>query len=191
MLNSAQTDWKFYYCSLYLKGKYHSLVPRPTLFFVLQFASVYYTECKPKNKKRGRPGNEARSITWCCRTSSGVWALWVICEGWCLSGLKCDKWYCKRGTLCNTLMGLDHAFCFVPFYLTKGNRKSIVAIGSLLELQDVSCNCIQLTNSPHCPLFTLHRCYNECIASWQPFMEFNKPQQDAKSRSVLHVTVIS
>ena len=24
-------------------------------------ASVYYTECKPKNKKRGRPGNEASS----------------------------------------------------------------------------------------------------------------------------------
>jgi len=24
-------------------------------------ASVYYTERKPKNKKRGRPGNEARS----------------------------------------------------------------------------------------------------------------------------------
>ena len=25
-------------------------------------ASVYYTECKPKNKKRGRPGNEANSL---------------------------------------------------------------------------------------------------------------------------------
>ena len=38
-------------------------------FFVLRFAfsiirsaSVYYTECKPKNKKRGRPGNEATTI---------------------------------------------------------------------------------------------------------------------------------
>ena len=50
-----------------------SLVPRPPPFFVLRFvfsiihgsgrhssASVYYTEHKPKNKKRGRPGNEAR-----------------------------------------------------------------------------------------------------------------------------------
>ena len=37
-----------------------SLVPRPPPFFVRR-ASVYYTERKPKNKKRGRPGNEARS----------------------------------------------------------------------------------------------------------------------------------
>ena len=42
-----------------------SLVPRPPPFFfvVLQFAlsiaSVLYTERKPKNKKRGRSGNEA------------------------------------------------------------------------------------------------------------------------------------
>ena len=35
-----------------------SLVPRSTPFFVLQFA-LYYIERKPKNKKRGRPGNEA------------------------------------------------------------------------------------------------------------------------------------
>ena len=60
------------------------LVPRPPKFFVLQFAfsiihgsgralplpciilnanrssaSVYFTECKPKNKKWGRPGKEA------------------------------------------------------------------------------------------------------------------------------------
>ena len=36
-------------------------VPRPSLFFAPS-ASVYYTERKPKNKKRGRPGNEATSI---------------------------------------------------------------------------------------------------------------------------------
>ena len=51
-----------------------SLVPRPPTFFVLWFSfsiiygseiflrssvSVYYTERKLKNKKRGRPGNEA------------------------------------------------------------------------------------------------------------------------------------
>ena len=49
-----------------------SLVPRhPSFFFALRFAFsiihgsggshafVYYTEHKPKNKKWGRPGNEA------------------------------------------------------------------------------------------------------------------------------------
>ena len=44
-----------------------SLVPRPPPFFVLRFAfsiihgsgRARYTERKPKNKKRGRPGNEA------------------------------------------------------------------------------------------------------------------------------------
>ena len=51
------------------------LVPRPPPFFVLQFVfsiihgstSVYYTEHKPKNKKRGRPGNEA--IIGSCRNT--------------------------------------------------------------------------------------------------------------------------
>ena len=33
-------------------------VPRPSLFFASS-ASVYYIERKPKNEKRGRPGNEA------------------------------------------------------------------------------------------------------------------------------------
>ena len=36
-----------------------SLVPRPSLFS-RSSAPVYYTECKPKNKKWGRPGNEAK-----------------------------------------------------------------------------------------------------------------------------------
>ena len=30
--------------------------------FSYSFASMYYTECKPKNKKWGRPGNEATVI---------------------------------------------------------------------------------------------------------------------------------
>ena len=34
-------------------------VPRPSLIFLRSSASVYYTENKP-NKKRRRPGNEAR-----------------------------------------------------------------------------------------------------------------------------------
>ena len=41
-------------------------VPRPSPFFCA--TSVYYTERKPKNKKRGRPGNEANNDTmnhWC------------------------------------------------------------------------------------------------------------------------------
>jgi len=46
----------------------YSLVSGPPTFFVLRFAfsiihgsgSVYCTERKPKNKKRGRPGNEAK-----------------------------------------------------------------------------------------------------------------------------------
>ena len=36
-------------------------VPRPSPFFAL-FRSVYYTERKPKNNKRGRPGNEANKV---------------------------------------------------------------------------------------------------------------------------------
>ena len=37
-----------------------ALFPGLPRFFALQFsASMYYTERKPKNKKRGRPGNEA------------------------------------------------------------------------------------------------------------------------------------
>ena len=47
-----------------------SLVPRPTPFFVIRFAFQYNTqrqksantERKPKNKKRGRPGNEATGV---------------------------------------------------------------------------------------------------------------------------------
>ena len=43
-----------------------SLVPRPPPFlifglrFAVSSASVYYTERKLKNKKRGRPGNEVK-----------------------------------------------------------------------------------------------------------------------------------
>ena len=46
-------------------------VPRPSSFFTLFRFRVYYTERKPKNKKRGRPGNEA--------THSGIVSLvyWV------------------------------------------------------------------------------------------------------------------
>ena len=48
-------------------------LPRFFLFFGLRkyteaeersSASVYYTECKPKNKKWGRPGNEARFLVY-------------------------------------------------------------------------------------------------------------------------------
>ena len=36
---------------------------RPSPLFAVSSASVYYTERKPKNKKRGRPGNEATEYT--------------------------------------------------------------------------------------------------------------------------------
>ena len=36
-----------------------SLIPRPPPFFVLWFVYNTQTERKPKNKKWGRPGNEA------------------------------------------------------------------------------------------------------------------------------------
>ena len=39
-------------------------VPRPSPFS-RSSASVYYIERKPKNKKRGRPGNEARLAPQC------------------------------------------------------------------------------------------------------------------------------
>jgi len=34
---------------------------RPSPFFAVSSTSVYYTERKPKNKKRGRPGKEANA----------------------------------------------------------------------------------------------------------------------------------
>ena len=34
---------------------------RPSLFFTVSSTSMYYTERKPKNKKRGRPGKEANA----------------------------------------------------------------------------------------------------------------------------------
>ena len=51
----------------------HSLVPRPPPFFVLQFpfsiihrsGVLYYTERKPKNKKRGRPVNKLAKTCSC------------------------------------------------------------------------------------------------------------------------------
>ena len=48
-----------------------------------------------------------------------------------------------REALDNNLMGLDYTLCSVPFGITKRNKKSILAIGSLLELHDVSYNCIR------------------------------------------------
>ena len=42
----------------YTKWASHCLIPRPPP------SSVYYTECKPKNKKQGRPGNEAKLHIW-------------------------------------------------------------------------------------------------------------------------------
>ena len=62
-----------------------SLVPSPPPFFVLRFSfsiilgsgrapsstSMYYTERKPKNKKRGRPGNEATPLL-----SLPLWPTW-------------------------------------------------------------------------------------------------------------------
>ena len=50
----------YYIHKTFLFRRLGSLVPRPPPFFVLWF--VYYTEHKPKNKKWGRPGNEARVL---------------------------------------------------------------------------------------------------------------------------------
>ena len=55
----------------------HSLVPRSPPFFVLRFAfsilhgSRRHTEHKPKIKKQGRPGNEARPCTGCLQYNYG------------------------------------------------------------------------------------------------------------------------
>ena len=40
------------------------MFPGLPCFFLRSSASVYYTECKPKNKKQGRPRNEGRVWAW-------------------------------------------------------------------------------------------------------------------------------
>ena len=47
-------------------------VPRPSPFFALFRFCVLYTERKPKNKKRGRPGNETTAAPKCALLKSLV-----------------------------------------------------------------------------------------------------------------------
>ena len=55
-------------------------VPRPSPFFAL-FSFMYYTERKPKNKKRGRPGNKASN---------------EVGENKCATATKSWKWHEAR-----------------------------------------------------------------------------------------------
>ena len=52
---------------------------KPSPFFTL-FRSVYYTERKPKNKKRGRPGNEASKMAGLKKFASYVKQLCATCQ---------------------------------------------------------------------------------------------------------------
>ena len=48
---------------VYLLHIWISSTPRPLTWWMRPGRFVYYTECKPNNKKRGRPGNEANSLS--------------------------------------------------------------------------------------------------------------------------------
>ena len=60
--------------------RHHSRDKCSQAFPVFRATSVYYTEQKPKNKKRGRPGNEAISKPW--RALFSLHLHWMIISCW-------------------------------------------------------------------------------------------------------------
>ena len=94
-------------------------------------ASVYYTERKPKNKKRGRPGNEATSEVRPSLMQSPT--LSNSCK--CLMSLlnpRSDRLWrpCMTGTMfsCCHLLATVRACSTIPHGLQAGSRRHLVLI---------------------------------------------------------------
>ena len=78
-------------------------------------ASMYYTERKPKNKKRGRPGNKA--IKWGFRTIKAPgeklvqhWCLFII--RWGYRVIMQEGWYIEEDELFNFFIALQNFLAF-------------------------------------------------------------------------------
>jgi len=83
---------------------------------------LYYTECKPKNKKRGRPGNEA-TLT----IGNAWWGSIVKWVGWTSNSrpitLQSGTWRAHTSAECKIGSYINKIFIFVSLACTSSQKR--------------------------------------------------------------------